>query len=444
MMDISLKLSQAIAHYQNVRSPKKHRCCYGSVCQLFGAVGVLAPIQGVVLLIHGPRSCAHFVSVTHPKATVVSDNLKDTEVVFGGNEKLKRALLEVENLFKPKLIVVLSTCISEIIGDDVLEITNLAKNQSKAKVLAIEVAGFTEDHQSYGASKAYVALTEIMESAACKLDKSINIIGETIPFLFPDRQELTRILSRIEVKVHKIITAGLSVDDMASITQAELMVARCPVTPVDACNKIEKKFGVPWIAPPIPIGLSATKQWLMEVGKFFGIENRAEQVIQNEEEKIRGFLKKEMAFLRGKRVLVSSGIGRAPSLASFALDLEADDVFVACQKFRDEITDAWKWVSRIHNVDPEVIFEPEYEDIENAINEFKPDLILGDELEKPLAFSHGIPIFSQMYYIAPHMGYRGFSKMVKQIHRTLQSRHSVVNNPDLYCRKNHKSPFNGS
>ena len=48
-----------------------------------------------------------------------STDLQDEDIVFGGEKKLRAAIRETYEIFKPKAISVFSTCPVGLIGDDV-------------------------------------------------------------------------------------------------------------------------------------------------------------------------------------------------------------------------------------------------------------------------------------------------------------------------------------
>ena len=49
----------------------------------------------------------------------LSTDLQDKDIVFGGEKKLRRAVKEAYDIFKPKAIAIFSTCPVGLIGDDV-------------------------------------------------------------------------------------------------------------------------------------------------------------------------------------------------------------------------------------------------------------------------------------------------------------------------------------
>ncbi len=55
--------------------------------------------------------------------------MQDSNIVFGGEEKLKQAIREAYELFHPKAIAIFSTCPVGLIGDDVHRVARHMKEE---------------------------------------------------------------------------------------------------------------------------------------------------------------------------------------------------------------------------------------------------------------------------------------------------------------------------
>lgn len=88
-------------------------------CAFAGTKGVVfGPIKDMVHLVHGPIGCAYFTWGTRrnlAKAEEGEDNymnysvctdMKETDIVFGGEKKLKKAIDEVVKIFNPGAITI--------------------------------------------------------------------------------------------------------------------------------------------------------------------------------------------------------------------------------------------------------------------------------------------------------------------------------------------------
>ena len=92
--------------------------------KISGALSVVSRIRGAVPLIHGPVGCAfqRKISAFRPYSLFYDlpcTDLRDQNVVFGGEEALKEGLIETYQKYRPELIVIITTCTSDLIGDNI-------------------------------------------------------------------------------------------------------------------------------------------------------------------------------------------------------------------------------------------------------------------------------------------------------------------------------------
>ena len=95
-------------------------------CVFCGARVVLYPIADALHLIHGPIGCAAYTwdirgalsSGPELHRLSFSTDLRERDIIFGGEKKLEAALDELIDTHSPKAAFVYSTCIVGIIGDD--------------------------------------------------------------------------------------------------------------------------------------------------------------------------------------------------------------------------------------------------------------------------------------------------------------------------------------
>lgn len=98
------------------------KACEG--CQLFGAYEALAGIQGSVILLHSVTGC-NFGTLTmdlsqhmdrvNQCCTVISDE----DVILGGEKSVEAALHSVWELYRPRVVFVITGCVGSMVGDDV-------------------------------------------------------------------------------------------------------------------------------------------------------------------------------------------------------------------------------------------------------------------------------------------------------------------------------------
>lgn len=109
-----------------------------------------------VIVVHGPSGCGFMASRSLEQAgvRVVTSAMSETDLIFGGSEKLVETLKEIDRLFHPRSVAVVGTCASMIIGEDMS--SSIKRAGLDAKVFAVESHGCMEDNTA-GAIKALEA-----------------------------------------------------------------------------------------------------------------------------------------------------------------------------------------------------------------------------------------------------------------------------------------------
>ena len=96
-------------------------------CVFCGSRVVLYPIADALHIVHGPVGCAAYTwdirgalsSGPELHRLSFSTDLREMDVIQGGEKKLYAALCELIDVHQPKAAFVYATCIVGIIGDDV-------------------------------------------------------------------------------------------------------------------------------------------------------------------------------------------------------------------------------------------------------------------------------------------------------------------------------------
>lgn len=105
---------------------KKNNFTTVNACRLCAPLGASIAFKGIensMPLIHGSQGCATYIRrylISHYREPVdiASSSFSETTAVFGGGENLTRAVQNVTGKYNPSVIGIISTCLSETIGDD--------------------------------------------------------------------------------------------------------------------------------------------------------------------------------------------------------------------------------------------------------------------------------------------------------------------------------------
>ena len=103
-------------------------------CQPLGAVFAAVGFEGTIPFVHGSQGCvayyrSHFSRHFKEPSSCVSSSMTEDAAVFGGLNNMIDGLANTYNMYKPKMIAVSTTCMAEVIGDDLNAFIKTAKEK---------------------------------------------------------------------------------------------------------------------------------------------------------------------------------------------------------------------------------------------------------------------------------------------------------------------------
>lgn len=296
-------------------------------CAYAGCKGVvIGPIVDMVHIVHGPIGCAYYAWGTRRnkgKAReggqnfleyAFSTDLQESDIVFGGEKKLYKAIEEAVNLFHPKAISISATCPVGLIGDDIHQVAKQASATHGVPILAFSCEGYKGVSQSAG---HHIANNKLMAEVIGKNDAyeakeySINILGEYN--IGGDEWEISRVLNKIGYNVITTMTGNSVYEEMGAAHKADLNLIQCHRSINYIAEMIEKKYGLPWIKVNF-IGIESMSKSLRDMAKYFGDEaliKRTEEVIAEELNDIKDDIDRYKAMCEGKTAMLFVGGSRA-------------------------------------------------------------------------------------------------------------------------------------
>ncbi|MEY9438931.1 nitrogenase molybdenum-iron protein alpha/beta subunit [Bradyrhizobium elkanii] len=119
-------------------------------CAFDGAKIALQPFTDVAHLVHGPIACegnswdnrGAASSGSSLWRTAFTTDMSETDIVFGGEKRLCKAIKEIIDKRDPPAIFVYQTCIPAMIGDDINAVCKAASQRFGKPVIPINSPGF--------------------------------------------------------------------------------------------------------------------------------------------------------------------------------------------------------------------------------------------------------------------------------------------------------------
>ncbi len=377
----------------NIKSDKDIKSCShaiypGTHCPLFGATMIATHMEGLAVLVIGTEECTYynkdFAILRNggiKKDRTYSYVLEENEVVFGCAKGVKEAIREVDKT-NPDGILVITTCIPELIGEDIVGICHEVQNDVNAVLMPVQTEHFNQTSHMSGIMRALEAFGGIMEKQE-KTEKTVNILGWRGKSL--DHTELFMWLKENGVNVHISLPSKGSIKDVVTAPAAALNIVM-DFTALKLAIRMEEEFGVPYVCFDRPLlfeEITASYEKIAEVLDIpfgEGLKIKKEEAIKRVEElkeKLKGksFVYGNTMFnvFRYTRFLCDAGM--EPKLLSVRELYEGDDVQI--QEILDKGHDPY--VTKMANIEP----------LEEAYEILKPDFYVGHEDPARLR-KHGI------------------------------------------------------
>ena len=392
-------------------------------CQPAGAQFASIGIKDCIGLVHGGQGCVMFVRLIfsqHFKESfeLASTSLHEDAAVFGALKRVEEGvdvlLMRYPNV---KVIPIITTCSTEIIGDDIDGVVlKLNDGLLKEKYADREVYLVPIHTPSFVGSMITgydLALKDFVAYFAKKEEKTNCKINLFTGWVNPgDVKELKSLLSEMNVDAtvlleietfdsplmpdgNHISHGETTIEDLRSTANAIGTIALNKYEGGQAAEYLEQEFEVPAIIGPTPIGIRNTDTFLQNLKKMTG-KPIPESLVKKRGIAIDAITDVTHMFLAGKKVAIYGSPDLVIGLAEFCLDMEMEPVLLLLGD--DNIGYAHdpriKAMQDTVEFKMEIVTNADFWELENRIkNEgLELDLILGHSKGRYIAIDNNIPM----------------------------------------------------
>ncbi|MBI3180945.1 MAG: hypothetical protein HYZ28_02245 [Myxococcales bacterium] len=317
-----------------------------NLCSFIGAYDTCTMFPGVLPIVHGPVGCVSSYFATRVasrlqekfRPPLAATEMEATDVVFGAIEKLENLVRLADAEFHPKLIPVLTTCVSDMINEDVPSVARRLKGRIGADVLPIKIGGISCKGFREGtdfALKALVDHVKAKSTATQRRPRSVNLFLRRVNGRLSenaDVQEIQRLLAINGIEINTIVRIGTTYEELLKIPQAEANVSLCYTYGKAVMKHLSECFGQKYSTASYPLGLSATLRWVKRVTELVGAEDKLSgspevAALTSEVQELRAFIAKKSKLNEcyiwhpGEKALaltnLARDLGQEPILAGF-------------------------------------------------------------------------------------------------------------------------------
>jgi nitrogenase molybdenum-iron protein beta chain len=327
-------------------------------CQPLGAVFAAIGFDGTIPFVHGSQGCvayyrSHLSRHFKEPTSCVSSSMTEDAAVFGGLNNMIDGLANTYNMYKPKMIAVSTTCMAEVIGDDLNAFIKTSKEKGSVPaeydVPFAHTPAFVGSHVT-GYDNALKGVLEHFWAGKAgtvpKLERApnetINFIGGFDGYTVGNIREIKRIFGLMGVEAtiladnsevldtptdgeFRMYAGGTTIEETEKALNAKATISMQEYCTEKTLPMI-KDHGHEVAAFNHPIGVSATDKFLLEVSRLTGKPIPAE--LEKERGRLVDAIADSSAHIHGKKFAIYGDPDLCLGLAGFLLELGAEPTHV--------------------------------------------------------------------------------------------------------------------
>ncbi|MBD2163327.1 nitrogenase molybdenum-iron protein subunit beta [Calothrix membranacea FACHB-236] len=320
-------------------------------CQPLGSILAAVGFEGTLPFVHGSQGCvAYFRShlTRHFKEpfSAVSSSMTEDAAVFGGLKNLIEGLAVSYNLYKPKMIAVCTTCMAEVIGDDLQAFIRTAKEEGAVPedfpVPYAHTPSFVGSH-ILGYDNMMKGILSNLTAGKKKetTNGKINFIPGFETYI-GNLREIKRIANVMGIDytlladnseyldspnngTYNMYPGGTKLEDAADSINAEATIALQAYATTKTREYIEHEWHQKTYVNR-PVGIRGTDEFLMKLSALTG--KPISQELEDERGRAVDALTDSQAWLHGKRVAMYGDPDLVIGLTQFLLEVGAEPVHI--------------------------------------------------------------------------------------------------------------------
>ena len=244
-----------------------------------GIIWSLLAVQGAIVLEYGPAGTTHYSMGLYGglglrfQNRLFTTHMSEDDVVMGDVTRLEEAIIELDKSYAPKVIFVVASSVTAVIGTDIKGVCRYMQNEVKAKLVAFEQGGFRGDY-SVGLAETYKLLVRNLPQKDATQEAGVyNIIGASAwrYRMASDIWEVKSLLDEaLGLSCNACLCYDTSVEELEDMGLAQVNIV-LGNEGLAAAKYLQEKFGTPYVYA-VPYGYNGTLSFLAQVGEAVGRE----------------------------------------------------------------------------------------------------------------------------------------------------------------------------
>ena len=416
--------------------PSTNAC---KLCTPLGACLAYKGIAGTVPFLHGSQGCATYIRrylISHFREPmdIAASNFSENAAIFGGRDVLHAGLDNVARQYRPELIGIATTCLSETIGENLPQLLHeyrarTAGTPDQPALVHVSTPSYRGTHVDgfHATVRALVETLALAPGEPAPIANRKSRISTPVA-LFPgfvsaaDLRHLRELGTAFGLPLtlvpdysdtmdgaswstyERIPAGGTSVDEVRDLggARAALECGRMLAGEARTAGTHLAKLGVPLHRLGLPIGLRETDAFCDVLAAISG------RALPAALDAARGRLLDAMVdghkYVFGQRAVVFGDEDFVIGLTSFLCEIGVQPVVCATGGRSKRFAATLRATVPELPADTVVRHGADFADIETAATELKPDLLLGPSKGYSLAHRLGVPLVRCGFPIHDRLG----------------------------------------
>ncbi|MCV6597982.1 MAG: nitrogenase molybdenum-iron protein subunit beta [Mangrovicoccus sp.] len=316
-------------------------------CQPLGAVYASQGYESTMPFVHGSQGCvayyrSHLSRHFKEPSSCVSSSMTEDAAVFGGLINMVDGLANTKALYNPKMIAVSTTCMAEVIGDDLNSFILQAKEKGSVDddydVPFAHTPAFVGSHVDGYDNMQKGILSHFWDNAEREAGEGLNIIPGFDGFAVANNREIKRMLDEMGVDFtflsdvsdvydtpsdgeFRMYDGGTKLEDVKTALNAKATISMQEYCTPKTMEYIEKA-GQEAINLNYPMGIQATDDFLMKVSELTG--KAIPESLRMERGRLIDALADSQAWLHGKTFAIYGDPDFVYAMARFLMEMGAE------------------------------------------------------------------------------------------------------------------------
>ncbi|MCW5202022.1 nitrogenase [Desulfobulbus sp. US4] len=418
------------------------------LCKPLGACLAFKGIEGTVPYLHGSQGCAtymrrYIISHYNEPIDIASSSLSEKNAIYGGGPNLKMGLTNVAEKYRPAMIGIATTCLTETIGDDVpMYLKEYARDTEGSEGLPEFVNVSTPSYSGTHMEGFHGAIHEVIRQKAegGPQAETVNLLPGFVSSA--DYRLLKEIMAAFGLNSTMLPDLSETMDGQALLEYEKIQSGGTPLAAIGAMGRskatiefgrtlsgeesgglsLQKKFSINNHRLGIPIGIEETDRFFELLSTLSG------RPMPEKYAKERGRLVDAYVdghkYLFGKKAIIYGEEDLVVGMTAFLAEIGVFPVICASGGTSGRLAEALAEVTGDMLAEQPAIHEGvDFFDIAEVAETLGPDLLIGHSKGYPLARKLNIPLIRVGFPVHDrvggqrilHLGYSGAQQLFDQV-----------------------------